>query len=146
MRSISLPPPLIFLICAGIMYLLPKLGEFYFSRLIIALLILMAIGISILSLWQFHRAKTTINPLSFEKTTQLVTTGIFRISRNPMYVSLWLFLFSWFLWLGNSIAILGLIFFVWIINELQIKREEQVLLQKFGKQYEYYCQKVRRWL
>lgn len=146
MRNISLPPPLIFLICAGVMYLLPKSGEFYFSRLIITLLILMAIGISILSLWQFHRANTTINPLSFEKTTQLVTTGIFRMSRNPMYVSLWLLLLSWFLWLGNSIAILGLIFFVWIINELQIKREEQVLSQKFGKQYEYYCQKVRRWL
>ncbi|WP_425451089.1 methyltransferase family protein [Avibacterium avium] len=43
--------------------------------------------IAICSLWQFHQAKTTISPLSVEKTSQLITTGIYAFSRNPMYLS-----------------------------------------------------------
>ncbi|MFZ7316375.1 methyltransferase family protein [Avibacterium avium] len=144
--KIILPPPIVFLACAGGMYLLPAFGVFHLSRLAILPILLLASLIAICSLWQFHQAKTTISPLSVEKTSQLITTGIYAFSRNPMYLSLWLILLSWFLWLGNGLAILGLIFFVLIMNQFQIKQEEQVLLRLFGKDYQQYCQQVRRWI
>ncbi|MCW9715119.1 methyltransferase family protein [Avibacterium sp. 21-594] len=144
--KIILSPPIVFLACAGGMYLLPSFGLFHLSRLLILPILLLASFIVISSLWQFHQAKTTISPLSVEKTSQLITTGIYAFSRNPMYLSLWLILLSWFLWLGNGLAILGLIFFVLIMNQFQIKQEEQVLLRLFGKTYQQYCQQVRRWI
>lgn len=145
-KRISFPPPLIFFICAGIMYLLPQWGTFYTPYFIVTLTILVAITIALLSLREFYYAKTTINPSSFEKTTHLITTGVFRISRNPMYVSLWLLLLSWFLYLGNSVGMLGLVLFVWIMNSSQIRKEERALLEKFGEEYHCYCQRVKRWL
>ncbi|MFZ7188330.1 methyltransferase family protein [Avibacterium avium] len=144
--KIILPPPIVFLACAGGMYLLPDFGVFHLSRLFILPILLLATFIAICSLWQFNQAKTTISPLAVEKTSQLITTGIYAFSRNPMYLSLWLILLSWFLWLGNGLAILGLIFFVLIMNQFQIKQEEQVLLRLFGKDYQQYCQQVRRWI
>lgn len=144
--KIILPPPIVFLACAGGMYLLPAFGVFHLSRLVILPILLLASLIAICSLWQFHQAKTTISPLAVEKTSQLITTGIYAFSRNPMYLSLWLILLSWFLWLGNGLAIFGLIFFVLIMNQFQIKQEEQVLLRLFGKAYQQYCQQVRRWI
>ncbi|VEB23314.1 methyltransferase family protein [Avibacterium volantium] len=146
MGKIILPPPLVFLACAGGMYLLPPFGLFHLSTLLILPIVLLASLITICSLWQFHQAKTTISPLSVEKTSQLITTGIYAFSRNPMYLSLWLILLSWFLWLGNGLAISGLIFFVLIMNQFQIKQEEQVLSRLFGKAYQQYCQQVRRWI
>ncbi|MFZ7224528.1 methyltransferase family protein [Avibacterium avium] len=71
---------------------------------------------------------------------------VFLACAGGMYLSLWLILLSWFLWLGNGLAILGLIFFVPIMNQFQIKQEEQVLLRLFGKAYQQYCQQVRRWI
>ncbi|MCW9710028.1 isoprenylcysteine carboxylmethyltransferase family protein [Avibacterium sp. 21-586] len=144
--KIILPPPFVFLICAGGMYFLPPLGRFHTSIFFIFTIILLASLISIFSLWQFYQAKTTISPLAVEKTSYLITKGIYAFSRNPMYLSLWLILLSWFLWLGNGLAILGLFLFVFIMNQFQIKQEEQLLLRLFGKSYQQYCQRVRRWL
>ena len=79
-------------------------------------------------------------------TTQLVSTGIFRFSRNPMYLSLLLMLIAWALWLGNSLAWLGVIVFILVMNRFQIAREEAYLESKFGDEYRRYKQKVRRWL
>ena len=95
---------------------------------------------------QFFICKTTINPRDFKGTTKLVSTGIFRFSRNPMYLSLLLMLIAWVLWLGNSLAWLGVIIFILSINHFQIAREEAYLESKFGDEYRHYKQKVRRWI
>jgi len=98
------------------------------------------------SVLQFFIRKTTINPHDFKHTTQLVSTGIFQFSRNPMYLSLLLILIAWTLWLGNSLAWLGVIVFILVMNRFQIAREEAYLESKFGDEYRRYKQKVRRWL
>ena len=95
---------------------------------------------------QLFIRKTTINPHDFKHTTQLVSTGIFQFSRNPMYLSLLLMLIAWALWLGNSLAWLGVIVFILVMNHCQIAREEAYLESKFGDEYRHYKQKVRRWL
>ncbi|WP_442780648.1 methyltransferase family protein [Avibacterium sp. 21-599] len=103
----------------------------------------MASLIAICSLWQFHQTKTTISPLATKKTSRLITKVIYSYSPNPMYLSLWWVLLSWFLWLEKGLAILEPICFIMIINQFQIKQEERVLLPLFGKPYQQYCQRVR---
>ena len=55
-------------------------------------------------------------------------------------------LIAWALWLGNSLAWLGVIVFILVMNRFQIAREEAYLESKFGDEYRLYKQKVRRWL
>ena len=83
--------------------------------------------IGTLSLWQFWRVKTTVDPIALEKASQLVVSGVYRFSRNPMYLSLALLLLAWGLWLGSLSAVIFLIVFLFSITQLQIKPEEKVL-------------------
>jgi protein-S-isoprenylcysteine O-methyltransferase Ste14 len=90
--------------------------------------------------------KTTINPMSPNKTSALVTGGIYRLSRNPMYVGLFLFLMAWAIQLSMLWPFIGPVLFVIYINRFQITPEERVMESKFGDEYSVYKNKVRRWL
>ncbi|MGB1090891.1 MAG: methyltransferase family protein [Oceanobacter sp.] len=94
----------------------------------------------------FLRHHTTINPMAPEKSSELVTDGPYRFTRNPMYLGLALLLTALTLYLGNPFALLGPIVFLAYITRFQILPEEQFLLQKFGSSYEDYKSKVRRWI
>ncbi len=96
--------------------------------------------------YQFKAASTTVHPLKPEESTQLVTTGIYRFSRNPMYVGFFLFLLAWTVLLGSLIVFLILPFFVLLITKVQILPEEEVLQKKFGEDYLNYKSSVRRWV
>ena len=76
----------------------------------------------------------------------MVTDGIYRYSRNPMYLGMALLLAAWALWLGNAAAWLGIVLFVALINRYQIRPEERILAAKFGDDYHSYCRRTRRWL
>ena len=76
----------------------------------------------------------------------MVTDGIYRYSRNPMYLGMALLLAAWALWLGNAAALLGIVLFVALINRYQIRPEERILAAKFGDDYRNYCRRTRRWL
>jgi protein-S-isoprenylcysteine O-methyltransferase Ste14 len=102
--------------------------------------------IAVVAVISFKLFKTTIHPSDPTKTTTLVTHGIYRYSRNPMYVSLVLLLLSWSCFLGSWFGPLAMIAFVAYIETFQIKPEEQCLNIKFGNEYEEYCRKVRRWV
>ena len=102
--------------------------------------------IALAGAWQFHRARTTVNPLSPAKASALVTGGVYRITRNPMYLGMGLVLVGWAVWLGNAAALLGLPLFVVLLDTLQIKPEERVLRQRFGEAYARYAARVRRWV
>ena len=128
------------------MYFLPKVASYSVHFTVIAFIIALSFLIAGGSMIQFFIRKTTINPHNFKHTTQLVSTGIFRFSRNPMYLSLLLMLIAWTVWLGNSLAWLGVIVFILVMNHCQIAREEAYLESKFGDEYRHYKQKVRRWL
>ena len=106
----------------------------------------MGIGFLVAALNLFRRHKTTFDPLDPAKAQNLVVTGIYKITRNPMYVGMALVLVAWCLVLGDIIAFLTLPAFVLAINELQIKGEERALLAKFGDDYAVYKTRVRRWL
>jgi protein-S-isoprenylcysteine O-methyltransferase Ste14 len=75
-----------------------------------------------------------------------VTSGIYRVTRNPMYVGLTLSLCAWGFWLGRPIAALGPLTFVAFIDRLQIVPEERALTARFGQAYADYRRRVRRWL
>ena len=105
-----------------------------------------ALLIDLWSLLLFLRAKTTFHPLQTEKTSTLVTNGMYRVTRNPMYLGLLLLLIGWAMLLGTLTPFLMLPLFVWVINSQQIQHEELVLEEKFGDLYLEYKQKVRRWL
>ncbi len=92
----------------------------------------------------FARQKTTVNPHG--KSKHLVTSGMYRISRNPMYVGQALMLTGWGIKNGYLITPLATMIFVIIINQLFIKVEEQRLTDIFGSQYKEYMKTVRRWL
>lgn len=141
-----IPPPLLCLFIAIAMYFLPKIASYSVHFSVIVFVISLSFLIALSSVIQFIICKTSINPRDFKGSTKLVSTGIFRFSRNPMYLSLLLMLIAWVLWLGNSLAWLGIIVFVLAINQFQIAKEEAYLENKFGDEYRRYKQKVRRWL
>jgi protein-S-isoprenylcysteine O-methyltransferase Ste14 len=95
---------------------------------------------------EFKRARTTINPFKPENSTALVTSGIYRFTRNPMYVGLTLVLLGWAAFLCSVWAFLGPVIFVFYINRFQIAPEELALSAKFGPAYTEYTARVRRWL
>ena len=91
-------------------------------------------------------AKTTVNPLRPSRASSLVTTGIFGISRNPIYLGDLLVLAALAVWLGNVFNVVLLFLFVWTINRFQIIPEERALANLFGESYVAYCARIRRWL
>ena len=94
----------------------------------------------------FITARTTINPTQPDTSSSLVTHGIYRFTRNPMYLGLLLWLMSWGIYLEDLVAISGPLFFYWHINRHQIPFEETALKDHFGTTYKMYCRKTRRWL
>jgi protein-S-isoprenylcysteine O-methyltransferase Ste14 len=96
---------------------------------------------AILALW---RAKTPVNP--YQATTAIVTDGVFRYSRNPIYVSLMLLYVGLSLALNSGWALALTPVLVWIMHAGVITREEEYLERKFGNDYLRYKQQVRRWL
>ena len=96
--------------------------------------------------FSFIRARTTVDPHKPEKASSLVTSGIYRITRNPMYVGLGIILGAWAIRLGSLLSMAGVVLFVLYITRFQIIPEERVMKEKFGEEFEEYRSKVRRWL
>lgn len=108
------------------------------------LVISMVIGIA--AVIRFRRAKTTINPLTPQASSALVVRGIYRWTRNPMYLAMLLVLVGWACIVANWAALAMLPLFVATLNRLQIEPEERALHARFGAEFENYRRKVRRWL
>ncbi|MCS4309294.1 protein-S-isoprenylcysteine O-methyltransferase Ste14 [Rheinheimera pacifica] len=103
----------------------------------------------VVALWgvlAFHRANTTVDPRVPQQTSSLVARGIYRYSRNPMYLGFLLLLAALACYLMGAAALLLLPLFVLYMNRFQIVPEERYLLQKFGAEYQAYSTQVRRWL
>jgi len=94
----------------------------------------------------FRLAGTTVNPLSPGTSSRLVASGVYRLSRNPMYLGLLLVLLGWAAWLASPAALALAVSFVPYMNRFQIGPEERALQLAFGEDFERYCQRVRRWL
>ena len=109
---------------------------------------LFALGvfIGIIAVYAFRKARTTVDPRNPDKASKLVIVGIYKISRNPMYLGLFFILLAFVIKLGNLYAVPILIIYVWYITAFQIKPEETALKDVFGKDYSNYLKTVRRWI
>ncbi|MCR9223996.1 MAG: isoprenylcysteine carboxylmethyltransferase family protein [Hyphomonas sp.] len=101
-------------------------------------IVVMGVGtlIEAVSVFAFLRARTTVTPLKPEKASTLVVGGLYRVSRNPMYLGMLILLIGWALWLGNPASLLLLPVFVIYLTEFQIKPEEAALSEKLGPDYD----------
>lgn len=102
--------------------------------------------VAVLGVASFLRAGTTLNPTKPQATSALVNTGIYRFSRNPMYLGFLLALIGWALFLANLLALILVPAFVMYMNRFQITPEERALAAMFGIEFTSYKQKVRRWV
>ena len=106
----------------------------------------MGMSLGVMGVTQFRKAQTTPNPQALEKVSSLVTSGIYRYSRNPMYLGLVLILLGWAFYLSHFLAFVLLPVFILYMTRFQIQPEEQMMARKFGKTYQAYLNKVRRWI
>ncbi|WP_069469722.1 methyltransferase family protein [Candidatus Marithrix sp. Canyon 246] len=151
MLKLIIPPPIYMLFFATIMWLLDKympiVQIFPETWQLLGLgLIAIAILLDLWSLTLFLLVRTTPNPIKPENASELVIRGMYRFSRNPMYLGLLTMLIGWAIYLGGLIAFFILPFFVITLNIQQIKPEEEVLEKKFGETYLAYKRCVRAWI
>lgn len=146
-----IPPPLVALVIAVLMWLasyrlpatsLPR-GVTYAAA---AAILLVGLAFSIRAMRSFRHVGTTVNPVRIENASSLVTSGVYGISRNPMYVGVTLDLCALALFLDCFWTLIGPAVFVAYTTRFQIVPEERILAMKFGDAYRDYCRRVRRWL
>jgi protein-S-isoprenylcysteine O-methyltransferase Ste14 len=147
----KIPPPILVLVVAAAMWGAAKLQTpihikpaLRIGLLLVLNVIALVFGVG--GIFAFRRAKTTINPVQIDRASRVVTGGIYRITRNPMYVGLTALLTTWAVWLAVPLALLGPMFFALFIHRFQILPEERVMSAKFGKEYDEYRKRTRRWL
>ena len=142
----KIPLTIVTIITLTIIYLF-DLKEYNLNNDVITVVILFIGIIFILSaVIQFVNRKTTVNPTKPYKTTSLVITGVYKITRNPMYLGMLLIIISFAFYKASIISLILIPFFIFFINKFQIEPEEFEMRKKFGKEYEDYCKKVDRWI
>lgn len=148
--ELKIPPLVVLTIVAALMWMVsrvaPAAGFHVPARVVTALGFAVAgVGIAIAGVVSFGRAKTTVNPLKPEGASALVTTGIYRLTRNPMYLGAMIGLIGWAVFLANAIGVVFVPVFVLYMNRFQIGPEEKALASLFGPEFAAYRVKVRRW-
>lgn len=147
-----IPPPLVAILFGLLVWLaarqLPGALQLAIEwRIGLALLVLLAgITICLAGVLSFRHARTTVNPLKPETASALVRSGIYRYTRNPMYLGFAIVLLAWSIYLAWPPALLGVLGFVLYMNLFQIGPEERALAGLFGSDFTQYCSQVRRWL
>lgn len=149
--ELKIPPPAVALLVALAMWLAAYgMDALSFAvperRAVSMTLATLGIAISTAGTWSFWRTRTTVNPTRPEAATSLVSTGVFRVTRNPMYLGLVLVLAGWAAHLANVAALAGPLLFALYITRFQILPEERVLACKFGPDFEAYRLRTRRWI
>jgi protein-S-isoprenylcysteine O-methyltransferase Ste14 len=147
----KVPPPIVAAIVALAMWGLARATGLLEadSRLLKALtVVFVVVGpcFAVPALFAFRQAKTTPNPRKPGDASALVESGVFKYTRNPMYVGLTSILIGWTCYLASPWALIGPFVFVLYIDRFQIAPEERVLRDKFGESYAAYEKRVRRWL
>lgn len=149
--ELKIPPVVVVLLTGAAMWLasvaLPSLAFSFPGRPVAAAALAVAGGVvAVLGVMTFRQARTTVNPFTPQAASALVTSGIYRFTRNPMYLGMLLLLAGVAVFLGNAAALLLLPAFVGYMNQFQIKPEERALTAIFGPDFTVYRQKVRRWI
>ena len=153
MKSLELkiPPVAVFLLCGVGMWLLesllPELSLSLPGSRLVAVFIACAGGaVAVSGVLAFRSAETTVDPRYPDKSSSVVTRGIYRRSRNPMYLGLLLVLLGWAIFLGHVLPFAVLPMFVLYMNQFQIIPEERAMQASFGDEYSVYQDQVGRWI
>jgi len=149
--ELKIPPVALSVIVALFMWIvfmqIPQ-GSIYLPYKLLLVTIFLSIGIliALAGVISFHKAKTTVNPTRPNASSSIVDSGVYRISRNPMYVGFLFILIGWAIALSNILVFAFLPLYVLYMNRFQIIPEEKILSSKFGDEYLTYKKSVRRWL
>lgn len=149
--ELKIPPVVLVFITAALMWVLasvvPNPG-FAFSAAPVVAVILASAGtvVSLLGVLEFRSAGTTVDPRAPGQSASLVTRGVYRVSRNPMYLGLFFVLCAWGIYLANVPALALLPAFALYMNKFQIGPEERHMRAKFGEEFRRYAERVRRWV
>ncbi|MGL1903617.1 MAG: isoprenylcysteine carboxylmethyltransferase family protein [Fibrobacterales bacterium] len=153
MRTLSLliPPPLVMTLFGALQwgvtptpFLFPSSSSLFW--VCIGLLLFLSAVFGLGGVIQFIRAKTTVNPLKPETTSSLVTSGLYALTRNPMYVSFLFLLCTLGMFLYSLLAIIPIVGFILYLNRFQIIPEESYLKKLYGETFSDYCKTTPRWL
>ena len=148
--ELRIPPLALVLIAAGLMsliaYFIPIDLPIPAPVIVAGTLGLAGSIVAIAGVVAFKEHKTTVNPFTPERSSSLVTSGIYKYTRNPMYLGFLLLLAGWAALLSNLFALALLPAFIAYMNRFQIQPEERALTQQFGTEFQAYMQRVRRWV
>lgn len=149
--AMKLPPLALVVIMAVFMWIVSVVTptfDFYLPAKYLCAVSLALIGaaICLAGVASFRRAKTTVNPMKPDSTSSLVVSGIYKYTRNPMYVGFALVLLGWAAFLSSLVALAFVPVFIVYIDRFQIRPEERVLTSLFPQEYPAYRTKVRRWV
>lgn len=149
--GVYIPPPLIYIavfLTAVLIQRFVHLNNSFFvttaSRVIGSVMLLIGLIFNIPALRQFFKTKNTL--ITIKPANSLQTSGIYSVSRNPMYVSLVFFYLGISFFVGNWWNFILFPLLILIVQEYVIKREEKYLVRKFGEEYIAYKTKVKRWV
>ena len=144
--ELKIPPPIIFTLTVFLIYFSPK-SEPTELRTYAALFFLsLGIFLLLIAVIQFFVNRTTVDPRDPSKSTTLVTNGIYRFTRNPIYLGFLILLISLSFYCAHWLSVIYCACFYFYITELQIKPEERFLTEKFGEDYRNFLKNVRRWI
>ena len=149
--ELKIPPLLVWFVFAGAMlgvaHAAPSFSfELAASSAIAMPLVVLGGAVAFAGVITFRNKRTTVNPLTPSASSCVVSGGVYRVSRNPMYLGFLLALAGWAVYLSNAGAALFLPAFVAYMTQYQIKPEERALHAKFGSEFAQYMSRVRRWL
>jgi protein-S-isoprenylcysteine O-methyltransferase Ste14 len=148
---LKLPPVAFSLIVAALMWCVSWAApsfEFTFPAYLPSSVALALVGAAIClsAVVSFRRAKTTVNPMRPGSASALVVSGIYKFTRNPMYLGFLVILLGWAAFLSNALALALIPGFVIYMNRFQIGPEERALASLFANKYSAYTARVRRWI
>jgi protein-S-isoprenylcysteine O-methyltransferase Ste14 len=150
--ELKIPPDVVWIAVGGLMWLAARVnaGGFGAGELLrlplAAVLIAIGVALMVAARVALNRAGTTWRPTEPGSTTALVTSGVYRFSRNPIYVGMEIVLLGWAIVLASPAAALVSVLFVAYMNLFQIRPEEMILSVSLGQEYRDYSQRVRRWV
>jgi protein-S-isoprenylcysteine O-methyltransferase Ste14 len=149
--ELKIPPLFVWVVFAaamlGVTYVAPGLSFVLAGSSAIALAVtVLGVALAFAGVIAFRHHRTTVNPLTPNASSSVVSSGVYRLTRNPMYLGFLLALAGWAVYLSNAGAAVLVGIFAAYLTQYQIKPEERALLAKFGAEFAGYMSRVRRWL
>lgn len=149
MKTKHVLPPVYFLMSIVTMallnFLLPIINFAHYPWNLLGLIPLgIGIALNLIADAAFKKTRTTVKP--FEISSSLITTGIFQISRNPMYLGMVLILIGVAILMGSLSPLIVVVFFTALMEMIFVRVEEKMLEQQFGSTWADYKNEVRKWI